>query len=74
MSTRRDFLHALLLTSILLGALLFLSGCVGWRLPTNPNAGVEAEMQYRASMEGLRGEYGTARSAWDAYRGLTRAK
>lgn len=70
-STRREHLHApQTIPSILLGALLLLSGC----LQPRPNAGVEASMQFRASMEALRGEYGPARGAWDTYRGLTRGK
>jgi hypothetical protein len=68
-------LHALhRMTSILVGVLfLFLSGCASF-LPVNPQAGVEAEMQYRASMEALRGEHGPARSSWNFYRGMKRAQ
>ena len=52
---------------LILCALVLSCGCAF--LPVNPKAGVEARMQYQASREALRGEYGPARGAWDLYRG-----
>lgn len=49
---------------LLLGA-LFLAGCTSWnRLPPDGGrAAARAELQYRASLEALHGEYGPARAA-----------